>query len=64
MGNAGLVDCITGCRSLCSAIGIFLGAFAAVTLGIVYVQEAERQIPIVYASKQAPVAPMATHGRM
>eukprot|EP00667_Euglena_gracilis_P004823 EG_transcript_4847 len=34
-----------------SAIVVFLGAFAAVTLGIVYVQEAERQIPIVYASK-------------
>jgi len=34
-----------------SALGVFLAAFFAVTLGIVYVQEAERQIPIVYASK-------------
>jgi preprotein translocase SecY subunit len=34
-----------------SALAVFFAAFAAVALGIVYVQEAERKIPIVYASK-------------
>lgn len=33
------------------AIGLFLVAFILITMGIVYVQEAERKIPINYASR-------------
>jgi len=33
------------------SVGVFLGAFLATCLGIVYVQEAERRIPINYASQ-------------
>ena len=32
-------------------LGIYAAAFLATTLGIVYVQDAERQIPITYASR-------------